>query len=243
MADEEDLETYVSAKRTGFSFDGKVHLSFRDAVGYAMRNEENESGSFGEAESVLGVLIERRMDERGLSCAAGNELGASRRTRLAATRTKSAPTERRGYSGDPPSPSFCMKHTILPNEPISDRRWGVFLQVRRSQTAATAEETRERVRTNMCFCETNPPILSWKTAVITQRHNALHHKNLRKNGGFVFQNEPTGRVFLRVKRRKLGGFGAGFGVPNAVMWIDIMPPIPKLTPMHLAINVTRYAQR
>jgi len=44
---EQVAKTCVSAKRTGFSFDGKVHLSFRDAVGYAMRNEENESGSFG----------------------------------------------------------------------------------------------------------------------------------------------------------------------------------------------------
>jgi hypothetical protein len=47
LADGEDLETCVSAKRTGFIFDGKVHLSFRVARGCAIRNEENESGSFG----------------------------------------------------------------------------------------------------------------------------------------------------------------------------------------------------
>src|SRR5258707_5852910 len=43
---------------------------------------------------------------------------------------------------------------------------------------------------NMCFCETNPPILRWKTASIWQSHNGLHDKNSRKNGGFVLENEP-----------------------------------------------------
>jgi hypothetical protein len=43
------------------------------------------------------------------------------------------------------------------------------------------------------FCETNPPIFGSKTAFINVRYNGLRGKNLSRNGGFVFQNEPTGR--------------------------------------------------
>jgi hypothetical protein len=43
------------------------------------------------------------------------------------------------------------------------------------------------------FCETNPPIFGSKTAFINLRYNGLRGKNLSRNGGFVFQNEPTGR--------------------------------------------------
>jgi hypothetical protein len=51
---------------------------------------------------------------------------------------------------------------------------------------------------NMCFYETNPPILRWKTGVIRQGGSRLWRKNLRKNGGFVLENEPTGRGVLRL---------------------------------------------
>jgi len=115
-----------------------------------------------------------------------------------------------------------------------------------------AEENRDRMSLlrdgkvpPMCFCETNPPILSWKTAVIHLLHNGLHKNILPENGGFVLENEPTGPPsrelrrdssdseggFWGVERRKLRGLGYRF-----------MPLIPKLTPMHLAINVTRHAQ-
>src|ERR1035441_130073 len=45
---------------------------------------------------------------------------------------------------------------------------------------------------NVLFYQTNPPIFRWKTAVIKLRYNGLRGKNLSRNGGFVFRNEPTG---------------------------------------------------
>jgi len=45
---------------------------------------------------------------------------------------------------------------------------------------------------NMCFSETNPPILAGKTAFIDFGYNGLRNKILSENGGFVLENEPTG---------------------------------------------------
>src|ERR1017187_9707360 len=45
------------------------------------------------------------------------------------------------------------------------------------------------------FCETNPPIFGAKTWLIYQASNVLRRKNFGKNGGFVLENEPTGRGF------------------------------------------------
>ena len=75
----------------------------------------------------------------------------------------------------------------------------------------------------MCFYQTNPPILSRKTAFINQRYNGLQDKIVLENGGFVFGNEPTGtpsrgrygatrptrRGFLRGIERELGSFQGG----------------------------------
>ena len=47
----------------------------------------------------------------------------------------------------------------------------------------------------ICFCETNPPISGAKTRFIYQDSNGLRRKNSDKNGGFVLENEPTGRGF------------------------------------------------
>src|ERR1039458_9500496 len=44
----------------------------------------------------------------------------------------------------------------------------------------------------MPFYQTNPPILSWKTAAIRQGYNGLHNRILPENAGFVLENEPTG---------------------------------------------------
>jgi len=49
---------------------------------------------------------------------------------------------------------------------------------------------------NMCFSETNPPFFGWETVFIYHGNKGLCQKNLGKIGGFVFQNEPTGGVFL-----------------------------------------------
>ena len=74
------------------------------------------------------------------------------------------------------------------------------------------------------FCETNPPILEGKTGVIVLRYNGLCGKNLSRNGGFVFGNEPTGRVFFEGKRGKLGAFGMEIGGrdgPAWTLWTDM----------------------
>ena len=103
---------------------------------------------------------------------------------------------------------------------------------------------------HICFSETNPPILFRKTAFIHQNYNGLHGRNFPENGGFVFENEPTGSGFWEAKRVKLECFGCRIaGWPGAVMgWnrdpmsVRFMPLIPKLTPMHPTVNVTRHAQ-
>jgi len=73
----------------------------------------------------------------------------------------------------------------------------------RSPSAATAEAGthtpligKGRMQ-NMCFSKTNPPIFEWKNRVIDLRWNGLRGNNLSSFGGFVFQNEPTGRGILR----------------------------------------------
>jgi hypothetical protein len=45
----------------------------------------------------------------------------------------------------------------------------------------------------ICFSETNPPILDKRTALRLFRYNELHDKKAWKYGGFVLENEPTGR--------------------------------------------------
>jgi len=72
-------------------------------------------------------------------------------------------------------------------QPAKRPRWSWFWR-----GATSSEGRRRRIYQNMCFCETNPPILLWKTAFIQQSYNGLHDKKSRKNGGFVLENEPTG---------------------------------------------------
>ncbi len=66
----------------------------------------------------------------------------------------------------------------------------------RGGIAVTNRSYGEGGRTNMSFCETNPPIFRSKTAFINLRYNELRGKNLSRNGGFVLENEPTGRGVL-----------------------------------------------
>jgi len=75
----------------------------------------------------------------------------------------------------------------------------------RGGIATASHSYGEGGRANTCFCETNPPILAWKTAFINQRDNGLRDKILPENGGFVLENEPTGRGFCEDKRGELGG--------------------------------------
>ena len=78
---------------------------------------------------------------------------------------------------------------------------GVILDVHLCQVfglraAATADKSARQGGTgerNMPFCETNPPILRWKTVVIIEGCKELRWKLMRENGGFVLENEPTGR--------------------------------------------------
>ena len=59
---------------------------------------------------------------------------------------------------------------------------------------------------NVPFYQTNPPIFGSKTAVINLRYNGLRGKNLSRNGGFVLENEPTGRGFGGGSNRGIGWF-------------------------------------
>jgi hypothetical protein len=62
----------------------------------------------------------------------------------------------------------------------------------RLRRAFDATRSCAELERNVPFYQTNPPILSWKTAINQQRSNWLRNKMLLENGGFVFQNEPTG---------------------------------------------------
>jgi hypothetical protein len=74
--------------------------------------------------------------------------------------------------------------------------------------------------TNMCFCETNPNCLTCQTAFIQQGCNELHDEESLGNSGSFSEAECIS-----------GGACGSFP-----------PCIPKLTPMHLASNVTRHAR-
>jgi len=64
------------------------------------------------------------------------------------------------------------------------------LRLRRGYGATRSWTERGR---NVRFYQTNPPIFGSKTAFIHLRYNGLRGKNLSRNGGFVLENEPTGR--------------------------------------------------
>jgi len=59
------LKTCVFAKRTGFILDGKDHLSLRGTMGYAMRDEGIESGSFGTESTGLHGRTWTDTDKQG----------------------------------------------------------------------------------------------------------------------------------------------------------------------------------
>jgi hypothetical protein len=72
------------------------------------------------------------------------------------------------------------------------------------------------------FYQTNPPILGWEMTFIVLQYNGLRRENLSRNGGFVLENEPTGRGFWRGIVGNLEVFfagkeGAGDGA-DAMAW-------------------------
>ena len=76
---------------------------------------------------------------------------------------------------------------------LDDRHPALQYDVRvRLRRAFDATRSCAELERNVPFYQTNPPILSWKTAINQQRSNWLRNKMLLENGGFVFQNEPTG---------------------------------------------------
>ena len=87
---------------------------------------------------------------------------------------------------------------------------------RRTVQTVISSGTKLRRASNVPFYQTNPPILSWKTAVIRQCSNGLHNKMLPENGGFVLENEPTGMGFLRVVFIKVTCFPGNRGHRRSV---------------------------
>ena len=66
----------------------------------------------------------------------------------------------------------------------------------RLRRAFDATRSCAELERNVPFYQTNPPILSWKTAVIQQCSKGLHNKIVLENGGFVLENEPPGTGIL-----------------------------------------------
>ena len=64
---------------------------------------------------------------------------------------------------------------------------------RRRDRAHRGRQQERSGERNMPFCETNPPSLRWKTGVINHGIMELWQELLKENGGFVLENEPTGR--------------------------------------------------
>ena len=164
-----------------------------------MNLEKDSRQAFNMKRSTSNVQIDGEKADTTASGARGLQVGGGRgqdrahRARLQERKTAGrTATERRCYRG-----KDCRKGAARTRSSASLPR----------PLAQAVEGVLGPKTPPICFCETNPPILSWKTGVIRHSYNWLHDRILRKNGGFVLENEPTGEGFKGAKRWELGDFG------------------------------------